>query len=207
MQMLDSALLAGFGIQDNLLKLETGEELIILSIARVLPDQRLVCRCMLNTSEVYAKIFMGNRANIHVAREAWGIKSLQNAHILTPSLLLESVYQNQPVTISAAIQNAQNIDEFILQNDYLARSRMAKCLAKTIAKHHQANLIQTDIHLKNFLVANNQIFTLDGDGIRQTNSASQKQQNLATLFSKFDVLDDDFMQESVEIYCTALSKK
>ncbi len=203
----DSELLASFGVQNNQIICDTGEVLTVLCIARVLPSQRLVCKCLFNANEAYAKIFIGLRANIHKHREALGTKLLNQANILTPNLLLETTAQNQPVIVYAAIENAVNAEDFMWQNDFLARREMAVKLAQTVAQHHNANLLQTDIHLKNFLIADNKIVTIDGDGILQSNSLRQKQRNLATLLSKLDVLDDDFMQESVEAYCAVRNEK
>jgi tRNA A-37 threonylcarbamoyl transferase component Bud32 len=72
-----------------------------------------------------------------------------------------------------------------------ARLKLAKQLVKTIAQHHQAGLLQTDLHLKNFLIQDENIYTLDGDGIRKYTRLSEHQafKNLSVLFSKFDVLD------------------
>jgi tRNA A-37 threonylcarbamoyl transferase component Bud32 len=172
-----------------------------------LPGSRVVAKGILNDKVVYAKFFIGLRANIHAAREASGTKLLKKANILTPNLLLETSYQNLPVIVFAAIENAVNAEVFMHKNDFLTRREMAKKLAHTLAQHHNANLMQTDIHLKNFLVSANNIYTIDGDGIQKTNSQKQKKYNLATFLSKLDALDDDFMQESVEAYCLVISEK
>lgn len=206
-QAIDSATLASFGVQNNQIVCNSGETLTVLAIARVLPNQRLVCKCLLKASEVYAKIFIGLRANTHAAREASGTKLLFSANILTPKLLLETTTNNQPVIIYEAIENAINAEDFMHQHDFFARQDMAKKLAKTVAQHHNANLLQTDIHLKNFLISGEKVYTIDGDGIQATNSLSQKQHNLATLLSKLDVLDNDFMQATVEAYYVAINEK
>jgi tRNA A-37 threonylcarbamoyl transferase component Bud32 len=189
------------------IKLDDGSQFSLHEIVRVLPNARVVARGILNGNIAYAKFFIGLRANIHASREASGTKHLNKASILTPNLLLETSYQNQPVIVYKAIENALNAEDFMRKNDFLTRQEMAKKLAQTVAIHHSANLLQTDIHLKNFLIAKNEadsVYTIDGDGIIQANNKSQKQHNLATFFSKFDALDDDFMQESFEAYCETL---
>ena len=192
--------------------LADGSVLTINAVVRVLPNARVVVRGNLNQEAVYAKIYIGHRASIHAAREAEGTKHLNTANILTPKLLLETTSQNQPVIVYAAIENALNAEDFMRQSDYLGRREMALNLVQAVAQHHTANLMQTDIHLKNFIVAGaktkaESIYTIDGDGIVKTSSKSQKQRNLATFLSKFDALDDDFMQESVEAYCVARNEK
>ena len=211
-ELSDSTLLASFGAHNNRIVCDTGETLTVIAIARVLPNARLVCKCLFNNIQVYVKIFIGLRANIHAAREVAGIILLQNANILTPNLLLETTVNSQPLLVFAAITNAQNAEVFMQQADFLTRKSMAENLAKTVANLHQANLVQTDIHLKNFLIEgdddeNTNIYTIDGDGIQQTTNRQKKQRNLSTFLSKFDALDDDFMQESTEAYFAATAAK
>lgn len=206
-ELLDSALLASFGVHNNQIICDSGEQLTVLEIARVLPQQRLVCKCLFNANQVYVKIFTGLRANIHAAREAAGIKLLQNAKILTPNFLLETTINSQPILVFSGVENALNVESFMQQANDLARQSTAAKLTQTVAQLHKSNLMQTDIHLNNFLIGNDGVYSIDGDGIKQTNNQNQKQHNLATFLSKFDALDDDFMQDSVEAYFAALNKK
>ena len=46
-ECLDCELLASFGVQNKQIICDTGEVLQILTIARFLPNQRLVCKCYL----------------------------------------------------------------------------------------------------------------------------------------------------------------
>jgi tRNA A-37 threonylcarbamoyl transferase component Bud32 len=205
--ILDSQLLASFGVQNNQMVCDTGEVLTIVSIARVLPGQRIVCKCLFNASEVFAKIFIGQRANIHADREASGAKLLISANILTPNLLLQTTSQNLPVIVYEAIENAVNAEEFVQKADFLSCYELLKKLTQTVAQHHNAGLLQTDIHLKNFLVENEKIYTLDGDGIRQFSplSQAQAQQNLTALWSKFDVLAvEKWQADLAETYSVAI---
>jgi tRNA A-37 threonylcarbamoyl transferase component Bud32 len=93
----------------------------------------------------------------------------------------------------------------LLQNyQYQPRLDLMLQLSGVLAQHHNAGLLQTDMYLKNFLVDDNQIYSLDGDGIRKLSSIFKKRQtqrNLATLFSKMDVLDDDWISKLYETYC------
>lgn len=196
---MSDAILANFGVQNQQIVCDTGEILTVQTIARVLPNARLVCKCLLNGAAVYAKIYVGPRANIHAARELAGTKLLQAANVLTPNLLLETSFRNQPVVVYEAIKHAQNA-ELLMQNaDAAARKNMAVKLVQTVAQHHNANLIQTDIHLKNFLIAGEAIYTIDGDGIQSFEPLKDDAaiQNLALLLSKMDVLDIEKWQQDL----------
>lgn len=194
------------------LTLPDASEFVCHEVVRVLPNRRLVCRGVWNGRAVFTKIFMGNTAAAYADRDKQGVKSLLAAHIPTPELLYEvAINSHVSVLIFSAISPAENA-EYVWRQQPSARLALAKALITTIAQHHNAGLIQTDLHLKNFLVqltalGEMQIYTLDGDGVRSLRnifSKSQRLSNLATLFSKFDVLDDVWMPELYQLYCSQI---
>lgn len=173
-----------------------------------MPQQREVVRGQWQSQSVYAKQFIGARARKHFQRDLAGVKRLQEAKIATPALLFEGEVENAPayVSIFSAIEDAQNAEEVYNQLDKQSRFLLMQGLVEAIAQHHRAGLRQTDLYLKNFLVAGDgkTIYTLDGDGIRPLAPLFQKRQrlrNLATLFSKMQVLDDDWIPELYQHYC------
>jgi tRNA A-37 threonylcarbamoyl transferase component Bud32 len=128
---------------------------------------------------------------------------LTEANLLTPPLLHA---ENLPsgkgcMLIFQAIENSENAEVLWRKLADRARLKFAKQLVKAVAQHHQASLLQTDLHLKNFLVKDEAIYTLDGDGIRKYAHLTQQQalKNLSILLSKFDVLD-------VEVWLAELLK-
>lgn len=186
------------------------------AVVRTVPHQRDVVYGTWKTSHnkellVYAKKFMGRRAKKHLERDVAGVTQLAAANILTPALLNQDETQDGVafVAIYAAIDSAKNAEEVWVNLDTPKRLQLAHKLAQTIALHHQAGLLQTDLYLKNFLVQqkpghDDLIYTLDGDGIRQLRPFFQKRQklkNLATLFSKMDAHDDAWIAELYAHYC------
>ena len=133
---------------------------------------------------------------------------MSRAGILTPGILCgdNPVENDSYVLVIDAIPNSENAEQFYLHSSHLERAGLACQLVRVVAKHHEANIIQTDLYLKNFLVAGDDIYTLDGDGIRQYRSLSRKQalKNLAVLISKFDVLDvERWLPKLLDVYATA----
>ncbi|HNZ56254.1 MAG TPA: lipopolysaccharide kinase InaA family protein, partial [Methylophilaceae bacterium] len=189
--------------------LKSAPPIEIEAVVRTVPQQREVVRGFWNHQAVYAKKFTGPRAKIHFERDVAGVQLLTKANIATPALLFEgeTALAKGFVAIFAAINASQNAEEAYAQFAPNARFELMQNLVKTVAQHHQANLIQTDLYFKNFLVETNskQIYTLDGDGIRSLNTqfkTKQKWNNLATLFSKMDVLDDAWISDLTKLYCT-----
>jgi tRNA A-37 threonylcarbamoyl transferase component Bud32 len=192
------------GIAEFILTLPDASNFVCHEVVRLIPNRRLVCRGVWNKRAVFMKIFMGKAASAYAQRDKQGVESLLAAHIATPELLYDAAINSDiSVLVFAAI---------IWHQQPSSRLALAKALVHTIAQHHHAGLIQTDLHLKNFLVQSPtsgqlQIYTLDGDGIRQLRyvcSKSQRLTNLATLFSKFDVLDDVWMPELYQLYCSQM---
>ena len=175
-------------------------------VVRVAPQKRVVCQALWQGKLVYAKLFFGENASKYAARDAAGVKWLVDANIDTPHLFYqgEAAEKNAYVLIFEAIAPANNVEEIWPTLTVVQRIDLLKKLVIEVAKHHNAGLIQTDLYFKNFLVTDNRIYTIDGDGIRLLSfmcRAGQTQHNLATLFSKMDTLDDDLIYDAYAAYC------
>lgn len=197
----------------NIQKAVAALSLTVKQVIRTIPNRRYVCSGVFNHQAVYAKIFTGKSATAYALRDKAGSELLKQANILTPELLLakeldDGVY----ILIYAAVENAQNAEDVWRSSDAETRFLLMQQLLQTVARHHQAGLLQTDLHLKNFLVQkyagqSDLIYTLDGDGIRRLSPwfrQRQQRHNLATLFSKMDVLDDGWIAEFYACYCAQL---
>lgn len=166
----------------------------IESIVRRLPNRRLVCRGIWNNQAVFAKIFIGNDAKKYALRDKRGAEYLLQAAVLTPSLLYANVTQDgaAEVLIYQAIENSENAEVLYLnQLNQAERYKTSTKIVQAVAGHHNVNLMQTDLHLKNFLIKDSLTYTLDGDGVRRYKKLNKQQalKNLSVLLSKFDVLD------------------
>ena len=193
MQQLDLHTITAPGKVALSLNLSDGSNLLCDEIVRVIRNKRLVCKGVRHQKPVYAKIFIGDKNLAYAKRDEAGVKFLQLANIETPSLLCSAgiVGNKGHALVFEAIEKAQNAEEVWVKLNQKQRLSLAKSLVHEIAKHHHAGLLQTDLYFKNFLVSDEKIYTLDGDGIRQYTHLSERQalQNLSVLLSKFDVLD------------------
>lgn len=188
-----------------LLPLEGVPTLTCSEIVRRVPGRRLVCRGEWNGQAVFAKLFIGHQAGRYAERDARGIHALMAGHLLTPALLHAGKISGQPgqVLIFAAVPDSRNAELVWQTADSSQRGLLAAELVNTVAKHHAAGLLQTDLYLRNFLCASSGIHTLDGDGIRIYRRPVRRWRslaNLALLLSKFDVEEDVFIPELVHAY-------
>ena len=199
--------LAAFGFNTCTLRLADGSQLEVRDVVRTVPRKRLVCRCVWNAQNVYAKIFLGKNAARHAGRDARGVTWLSQAGIATPALLCTNALIDRPakVLVFAEVADAMNAEQQLPSLDASQKIEFAGLLVHEVASHHRHNLIQTDLYLKNFLIKANTVYTLDGDGIRQLSGFCRKRkklENLATLLSKFDALDDGWIKDLYARYCS-----
>lgn len=178
----------------------------IESVVRRVPNKRLVCRGVWNNQAVYAKLFIGDDAKKYALRDQRGVGCLAQAALATPSLLYAGTANDSKaeVLIFQALENGENAEVvYFNQTNQASRFEIATKIVCEVAKHHNANLLQTDLYLKNFLIKDGLIYTLDGDGIRQYAKLSERQalKNLSVLLSKFDVLEiENWLTSLVKTY-------
>lgn len=194
---------------------ENGQGIVFesLQVVRYVPGRRVVCRGMWQGRPAYAKLFFGKRAQRDAARDLRGILALQHANIPTPALLTATAIampdMDGEALVLAAVSNATNAELAWQQQstDTAARFALAKALVVEVARHHEAGLMQRDLYLKNFLLQGEQVYTLDGDGIRPLSKLLGRRQarhNLALLLSKFDAAEDkSWMPHLLEAYVQA----
>jgi len=194
-------------------QLDHASSLTLLDRVRVVPGRREVYRGEWQGQGVFAKIFLGKDALKYAKRDADGIAILQQEHIATPKLLhagTGTMHSGElvQVIVLEEIKNSKNIEELWPTLKPKARLELAKKLVKVIALHHDADIIHTDLHLKNFLVTDDFVYTLDGDGIRQYAGLTYKRalHNLAEMVSKFDALEQaEWLQQLLDAYHTIIS--
>lgn len=174
--------------------------LLLHQCVRALPGRRLVCRGNWQGQAVYAKLFCGGKAARDARRDSTGVRMLQRACIPTPPLLYDGsdIDDKWRVLVFAAITPSNSADEVLqgLANQAGGRAELARRLVAVVAAHHAGGLLQRDMYLKNFLVTDSEVFTLDGDGIRPLPAIFGRKlalANLALLLSHFDVDDDSFL--------------
>lgn len=169
----------------------------VLRWLRVLPGKRLVAQVDLQGRPHLLKLFIAAGAERHCAREAAGIRALQAQGLATPALLGEgeidgggryllSNYLNGAETLQQRWDALDSREPG--EADALALLGQALSL---IAMMHNRGLVQTDLHLGNFLLHEAQLHVIDGDAVEALTpgtplSAAQAEDNLAIFFAQLD---------------------
>lgn len=191
------------------LKLNEQEAPILCEkVIRVLPGKRLVVAGVWDEKPIIAKIFFesGGKAKRHIKRELEGIEVLTHYRIPTPTVLAHgSAFKKRAqVIIFERIMNAKSLDE-IWQQKAIPQELMPLMHAVTIelATHHVMGIVQEDLHLKNLLVKDNHIYTLDGGSITAIHEPLDKKNsldNLALFFAQLGVGTEKLQDELFKVY-------
>ena len=166
-------------------------KLQILEAVRILPQRRYVCRARFDEREVYVKFFTGKNAATYFEREKLGLETLAKHQCAGPQLLQEGSISRSELpdnwqlsgdkvyyTLCPAITAPSALNLWQGANRSTRIELMERFIA-LLSTYHKNNFIQSDIHLGNFLVSEDKIYCLDGDGIKTISSTSAALENLA----------------------------
>lgn len=169
----------------------------VLRWLRVLPGKRLVAEVDCAGQPGVLKLFIATGAERHCQREVDGLLALQAHGVTTPALLGHgALHDGGHYVLSAYLAGSHTLQQ---QWDLLASrapgdsgamALLGQALA-LIAAMHRVGLVQTDLHLGNFLLHEQQLYVIDGDAVEalspgQPLSAAQVEDNLAIFLGQLD---------------------
>ena len=140
-----------------------GEVLHCQDILRRLANNRIVARAQWAGRPVLAKLFFGRKAERDAARERTGVTLLQAAGVPTPALLADIAlppqgrvllfdYLDQAVTL---LPSNPGVD---------LKAMQATCTL--LARLHHHGVRHSDLHLNNFLLAQDRVYAIDAGALR-----------------------------------------
>jgi tRNA A-37 threonylcarbamoyl transferase component Bud32 len=180
---------------------------------RVIPNRRLVCSGSWQEQEVFVKIFAASRtAYRDWQREVAGSKALLQHNISSAQMIYHGQLsedhgyfrgQQAYIVIYRSIQPALDLDDVWQAAARNERRDLLHKLTHVVAQHHSEGLSQQDMHLRNFVVSGQVIYTLDAADIRIRRSQLNERDslaNLAQLFALISPSDDDLLPEVFNSY-------
>ncbi|MBT8350395.1 MAG: hypothetical protein KJO26_04060, partial [Deltaproteobacteria bacterium] len=182
-------------------------------LLNIIPGKRAVFLGKWKNQEVVAKLFFQTfKMNHHIRREVSGIQSLLKVGILAPDLIFTGKTTDKKVAVLLFkyIYPSKELGELWNSTESVKTKRkLIGKLMVILAKMHQAGTKHLDLHLNNFLIKDDDIYTIDGTSIRWSkNSHPLKMEdrinNLALLFAQFTLPDyfviydlyDEYVKES-----------
>jgi tRNA A-37 threonylcarbamoyl transferase component Bud32 len=177
-------------------------------IIRIIPKKRLVAFGLWNNKPVVAKLFYERRkrAKYHCEQDVQGINALMAANIPTPKLFYHGTSDNQriQVLLFEKITPSYSLDEIWQGKVNIAELiPLMRGVMLELATQHVLGILQHDLHLKNFLIAQKKIYTLDGGGIEKCDTPLDKQrslENLGLFFAQLGVGTEQLRKELFKYY-------
>lgn len=144
-----------------------GATLRCTELLRHLAGKRLVCGGTLDDREVIAKIYVDPaRARVHAEREARGARAMLARGVRTAELRATACVGEAHIVVYERIAPARTAAEVWAVTPHEAqREDLFRKLAEAVARQHNAGLIQEDLHLGNFLLRGEDVYTLDAAAI------------------------------------------
>ncbi|MCP4372136.1 MAG: hypothetical protein GY797_29050 [Deltaproteobacteria bacterium] len=190
----------------------TDELLTCEKLLNIISGKRAVFSGKWNNQKVVAKLFFQPlKMNRHIRREASGINALLKAGILTPNLLFTGKTKDKKVAVLLFkyIHPSKELGEVwnTTENVKVKRNLICKLMG-ILAKMHQAGIKHLDLHLNNFLIKNDEIYTIDGTSIKwdkkcRSLKVKDRINNLALLFAQFTLPDYSIVHDLYTEYVKA----
>ena len=185
-------------------------ELNLKACVREVAGKRKVFSASWQNKDVFVKVFTHSEsAERHWKRDVDGIQLFCNNGILSPKLLwsgkfppLEGVNsENAFALIVEAIPNPESLSEKWGKTDN--KPNLVKQVIQTIASHHNAGLIQSDLHFGNFLFSKDKCYSLDGDALHKFDKTpiEKAAENYALLTAQAEVIYEDLFTDAINDYC------
>lgn len=181
-----------------------GQTLLCEESLRELPGRRLVCRGRWNQQAVVVKLYTDpGRGKRHWRRERSGLQALWDQGVATVPILLAGRCARGWALVLPELPDAMPLDRQWARGGERHRRELLERLVEILAGHHRAGLLQTDLHLANFVESEHRIYTLDGAGIaRQRGRVDLRRslQNLALLLAQLPPRHDAWAAELLDLY-------
>lgn len=176
-------------------------------IFRLLPGRRLVCLSSYQGKQVIAKLFIHPEKSVSdLERELKGYRFFFNAGIPTPKLMLSGRLSNGGfyVLYDYIADSISPGSEISLIPDAHSLETISKLIA-IIARMHNADLQQVDLHLNNFLYTKRQLYAIDCSDVvplspSSTRKLGQIYKNCADILSQLPVVYDPLIPDFLHQY-------
>jgi tRNA A-37 threonylcarbamoyl transferase component Bud32 len=189
------------------------ESLRCLALLRAISGRRRVYDALWNNREVIVKVFPHKiSANRHLKREWRGLCLLRERGLNAPEPLFfgKTVDGSLVVVMEKITDSSTAIDVFNKATSPAAKLNLLILACKELAKQHSKGVLQKDLHLGNFLLQGENLFTVDPAQMcflpRQANRSESIPQ-LALLASALAEEDVEGVKSLCEEYAAARSWK
>ncbi len=173
---------------------ESAQEIVIRRALRILPGTREVSDASWRDRDVVLKIFCHRwKAYYHYRRELRGLRRLAELGVRAPVLLLSGrTRQGHWAIVTEKIREASTGLELWQQAKNLGEKVELLChLARELARHHRKGVVQSDLHIGNFMLRGQMVFSLDVAQMSFRGRALRRRASIEDLASFLSCLSED----------------
>lgn len=157
---------ADFGFNEAFeLHLDNGDIFTADKVARLIPGKRVVAFGQWQGKPAVAKIFFDQkRAAKHLEKEMAGVKALHDHQIPTPLLYATAQSDDKRcyVAIFEYLQSSVSLEQLWREKKHISEVLLVMHAVITeLATQHVLGVVQQDLHLKNFLIAEKEVFNTE----------------------------------------------
>ncbi len=171
----------------------------------------MVCRANFQKHTVIAKLFIHpKKSTTDHKQELAGYKYLVDSKTITPELISSGSITNRGFyVLYKYIEETTSLERYITPKPNRLSLAYIKRLIPVIAKMHNANIQQMDLHLNNFLVQQNgdktELYAIDCGDVSALNEAPEKRllqvnKNIACIFSQLPIIYDQYLSDFLTVY-------
>jgi tRNA A-37 threonylcarbamoyl transferase component Bud32 len=184
--------------------------IVCTQVYRAIKGKRIVCLGHVDgdDKDVVKLYFDPRRARIHWQRSDKGCRIFLERVLTAPEILFSGylVEYKLYAMVLEYIGNALRFDKALADaHSEHHRQQLLNRLIVCLAEHHQAGIIQDDLHMGNFLLRGESIYSLDGDQVRsyaQPIGKKLSMEKVAEFFSNFSPIHDNEIGVYYQLYCS-----
>jgi tRNA A-37 threonylcarbamoyl transferase component Bud32 len=179
------------------------ESVTCTAVLRVVPGRRHVYDALWNDRVVIVKVFSGKfNAKRHLKREWQGLTSLAKCRLNTPEPLFygKTKQNDYAMVMGKIVDSLTALEVFQKADNPQDKLNVILQIGGELARQHSEGVLQTDLHLGNFLLKGEKVFTTDSAQIRFYPSEIPQKKSLSQLVQLACWFSDDDIN-SIEKLC------
>lgn len=160
------------------------ESLLCNSLLRIIPGKREVYDALWGDRNVIVKVFSHKiSARRHLKREWRGLSLLSKRGLSAPKPFFYGRTQDKrwAIVVEKIPDSPTAMDVFDKTQESAKRLELLILIGNELAKQHSKGVLHKDVHLGNFLLANERIFTLDTGQIRFLRCQARRKSSISKL--------------------------
>jgi len=140
------------------------ESLLCTGLFRTVPGRRAIYDAVWKDTSVVVKVFSHKiKARLHLKKELKGLNQLQRRGLRSARPLFSGKTGDGrwAIVLEKIVDSATVLDVLAETTDKRAELDLLICVSRELAKQHSKGVLQKDLHLGNFLLADDQIYSID----------------------------------------------